>query len=69
MELNGFSKIKFNQDESIQKDKARLAARGFTQEPNVKFYQIFSPIVRLETIRELIALAAQKRWMIYQLDV
>ncbi|KAK0588971.1 hypothetical protein LWI29_007900 [Acer saccharum] len=62
-------KIKFNQDGSIQKHKARLVARGFSQKPSIDFYETFAPVARLETIRTLIALAAQKRWKIYQLDV
>ncbi|CAL9012418.1 unnamed protein product [Prunus brigantina] len=62
-------KTKFNQDGSIQKHKARLVARSFTQNPGIDFFETFAPVARLETIRTLIALAAQKNWLIYQLDV
>lgn len=32
-------------------------------------YEVFAPISRLGTIRMVIALAAQKGWNLYQLDV
>ncbi|KAL8103750.1 hypothetical protein AgCh_028088 [Apium graveolens] len=60
---------KLNQNGEIQKHKARLVAKGFTQKPGVDFSETFSPVARLETIRSLIALAAQKKWKLFQLDV
>lgn len=62
-------KTKFNQDGSLQKHKARFVAKGFTQKPDIDFFETFAPVPRLETIRILIALATQKRWQIFQLDV
>ena len=35
----------------------------------VDFSKTFAPITRLDTIRMLLALAAQNGWKIYQLDV
>lgn len=62
-------KSKLNPDGSIQKYKARLVAKGFKQKPGVDYYETYAPVARLETIRTVIALAAQKKWKLYQLDV
>ncbi|CAL2249603.1 unnamed protein product [Prunus armeniaca] len=62
-------KTKFNPDGSIQKHKARLVAKGYSQQPGIDFNKTFAPIARLDTIRTLVALAAQKKWKVFQLDV
>ena len=67
--LKWIYKIKLNQEGDIQKHKARLVARGFTQKPGIDFYETFSPVDRLETIRTVIVVAVQKKWKIFQLDV
>uniref|UniRef100_A0A151UDA6 Retrovirus-related Pol polyprotein from transposon TNT 1-94 n=1 Tax=Cajanus cajan TaxID=3821 RepID=A0A151UDA6_CAJCA len=62
-------KTKLNLDGTIQKHKARLVAKGYSQQPGVDYNETFAPIARLDTIRALIALAAEKGWNIFQLDV
>ncbi|KAI5349042.1 hypothetical protein L3X38_001929 [Prunus dulcis] len=62
-------KTKLNLDGSIQKHKARLVVKGYAQKPGIDFNETFAPVARVDTIRTLIALAAQKGWKLYQLDV
>ena len=67
--LKWIYKVKLNQEGDIQKHKARFVARGFTQKSSIDFNETFFPVARLETIRTVIVVVAQKKWKIIQLDV
>ncbi|KAL1952680.1 hypothetical protein VTO42DRAFT_4454 [Malbranchea cinnamomea] len=45
-------------DGHVERFKACLVARGFTQEPGKDFDETFSPVMRLESLRVLFSLAA-----------
>ncbi|CAL5403595.1 unnamed protein product [Camellia sinensis] len=62
-------RTKLNADGSVKKYKARLVVKGYAQIYGVDFSETFAPVARLDTIRLLLAIAAQKDWKIYQLDV
>ncbi|KAJ8472455.1 hypothetical protein ONZ45_g16643 [Pleurotus djamor] len=49
--------------------KARLVAKGFSQREGIDFNEIFSPVVRYETFRMILALAAVEGWHLEGLDV
>jgi len=49
--------------------KARLVAKGFSQVEGLDFNQVFSPVVRFETVRLMLALAALENWYITGLDI
>ena len=62
-------KTKLNSDGSVNKHNAKLVVKGYAQMFGVDFLETFAPVARLDTIRMLLALAAQMGWKIYQLDV
>uniref|UniRef100_A0A0W0G0F0 Reverse transcriptase Ty1/copia-type domain-containing protein n=1 Tax=Moniliophthora roreri TaxID=221103 RepID=A0A0W0G0F0_MONRR len=49
--------------------KARLVAKGFSQVEGMDYDELFSPVVRFETVCVLLALAALEDWDIQALDI
>jgi hypothetical protein len=61
-------KKKLRPDGTIKKYKARLMAKGFTQKRE-DFFDTYSPVARITTIRVLLALVASHGLHIHQMDV
>ncbi|MCO5549206.1 hypothetical protein L7F22_002672 [Adiantum nelumboides] len=62
-------KTKYKADGSLDKHKARLVARGFSQRPGVDFDETYAPTARMTTIRTVLCLAAHFGWAVFQMYV
>lgn len=57
-------KIKQSQNGEIEKYKARLVARGHTQQKGIDYKEVFASVARYESIRALMAASVNEE--IYQ---
>ena len=62
-------KLKKKVDGTVDRYKACLVAYGFSQQYDLYYEEIFSPVDKMVTIRTIISLAAYNRWNLWQLDV
>ncbi|XP_011865263.1 PREDICTED: uncharacterized protein LOC105560616, partial [Vollenhovia emeryi] len=60
---------KYGPDGSIAKRKARIVAKGYSQRYGVDYHYTFAPVARLDSIRLMLALAAELGLTIWQFDV
>lgn len=62
-------KEKLKADGSVERKKARLVVQGYNQREGEDFNETFAPVVRISSIRTIMALAVEYDMEIHQLDV
>ncbi|KAM2688154.1 hypothetical protein EV2_010837 [Malus domestica] len=64
-----FYKTKFNSNGTIERHKARLVARGFTQTYGIDYKETFAPVAKMNTVRVLLSVTVNHDWPLFQMDV
>ncbi|KAA0047306.1 Retrovirus-related Pol polyprotein from transposon TNT 1-94 [Cucumis melo var. makuwa] len=62
-------KIKTHSDGTIERYKAHLVAKGYSQEYGIDYEETFAPVARMTSVRSLLVVAAAKQWPLLQMDV
>nr|GFA23698.1 retrovirus-related Pol polyprotein from transposon TNT 1-94 [Tanacetum cinerariifolium] len=69
IKLKWLWKNKKDEDQTVIRNKAQLAAKGYAQEEGIDFEESFAPVACLEAVRIFITYAAHKSFLIFQMDV
>ena len=62
-------KRKMKADGSIDKYKARLVIKGYRQREGLDYFDTYSPVTRINSIRMILAIAALRNLEVHQMDV
>ena len=62
-------KVKMNSNGSIERYKACLLAQGYSEQEGLDYDETFSPVMRFESVRSVIALAAMNNLRLHQMDI
>ena len=61
--------IKYNSNGTLERYKAWLVTKGFTQTFGIDYLETFAPMAKLNTIKVLLSMAVNLDWPLQQLDV
>lgn len=62
-------KIKYKSNGDIDRYKARLVVKGFTQKYGIDYQETFCPVVKFSSIRMILATAANEKLILKQFDI
>ena len=69
LDVNECSRKKLRLDGTIEKYKTRLVAKDYTQKEGEDYFDTFSPVARMTTIRVLLSLDASHGLFVHQMDI
>eukprot|EP00253_Pinus_taeda_P004328 PITA_04328 len=62
-------KTKFGPDGKVDKHKAHLVAKGFSQVEGIDYTETFSPVAKMNYIHFVLSLAVSLKWEVHPMDV
>jgi hypothetical protein len=60
---------KYTSDGNVERHKAWLVAKGFSQVEGIDYNETFSPIAKMNSVHLFLALSTSHKWEVHQMDV
>ncbi|GJS63896.1 retrovirus-related pol polyprotein from transposon TNT 1-94 [Tanacetum coccineum] len=67
--LKWLFKNKYDEENTVIKNKTRLVMRGYRQEKGIYFEESFALVARMEAIRIFLAYTTHKSFIVFQMDM
>ena len=61
--------VKVGPDGQVDQLKARLVAKGYTQQYGLDYYDNFTLVAKITSVRLLLSMAAMRSWPLFQLNI
>eukprot|EP00253_Pinus_taeda_P032502 PITA_32502 len=62
-------RTKYGPDGKVDKHKARLVTKGFSEVEGIDYTETFSPVAKMNSVYLVLSLAASFKWEVHQMDV
>ena len=62
-------RTKYGPDDKVDKCKAKLVVKGFSQVEGIDYTETFAPIAKMNSICLVLSLVASYKWEVHQMDV
>jgi hypothetical protein len=60
---------KYASDGSVERHKAQLVSKGFSQVEGIDYNETFEPVAKMNSIHLVLALVASHKWEVHQMDI
>lgn len=61
--------VKYKADNTVERLKTRLVAKGYNQKDGIDDSEMFSPAIKLATVRLVLSSGTVKKWSIHHIDI